>query len=140
MRHKLYSPWRCAGLVALLAAVAVSCNGAKNKIIPVTGKLLFADGKPLPAGTRLIFNPGEGGAGSASGVTSADGSFTVTHVTGKTGAEVGKYAVLLAAPEGGRESFFKIVPKEYYDGGVFFAEVKEGMPPLELKVKKAQPR
>ncbi len=136
MRPKWFPSHVCAVVVALLAAMTVSCGGPKNKIVPVEGKLLFTDGKPLPAGTQLLFTPGEGGTGAASGLTSADGSFQVTHVSGTQGAEVGKYAVLLAAPEANREGFFQIVPKDYYEGGVFFTEVKEGMPPLDLKVKK----
>jgi hypothetical protein len=122
--------------MALLAAATVGCDGPKKKVVPVQGKLLFSDGKPLPAGTRLLFTPGEGDTGTATGVTTDDGSFKVTHVSGSTGAEVGKYAILLAAPERQQEAFMKIVPKEYYDGGVFFADVKEGMGPLDFKVKK----
>jgi hypothetical protein len=136
VRHTLFCLRLYTGLVGLLAVATVGCGGPKNKIVPVGGKILFSDGKPLPAGTRLIFNPGEGGTGTASGVTAPDGSFKVTHVAGTTGAEVGKYAVLLAAPEHDREGFFKIVPRSYYDGGILFAEVKEGMQPLELRVKK----
>ena len=43
--------------------------------------------------------------------------------------------MLLAAPEGDRGTFFKLVPKDYYDGGVLTAEVREGMAPLDLKVR-----
>jgi hypothetical protein len=118
----------------VLTALAAGCGGPKNKIVPVEGKILFGDGKPLPAGTRLIFNPGQGGTGTATGITEADGSFKVTHVSGRRGAEVGTYAILLAAPEGERESFVKIVPEKYREGGVLSMEVKEGMPPLELRV------
>ncbi len=115
----------------------VGCAKAtKYKLVPVEGKILFADGKPLPAGTRLIFNPGEGGMGTASGVTDADGAFQLTHVSGAAGAEAGKYTVALSAPEGQQNTFFKIVPKDYYEGGALFAEVKEGMSSLQLKVAK----
>ena len=48
---------------------------------------------------------------------------------------VGKYTILLRAPEGNDGSFFKLIPSEYYDGGVLNADVAEGMTPLTLKVK-----
>jgi hypothetical protein len=125
------------GLVAALAVLAAGCNGeTKYPAVPVTGKLTFADGKPLPKGTKLLFNPSEGGMGTASAVTDADGSFTATHVNGTTGAEVGKYTVVLRAPDGEDARFYKLIPKDYYDAGAFAVEVAEGMPPLDLKVKK----
>ncbi len=124
----------CVGL--LLVLVTCGCQNGKYKIVPVEGKISFTDGKSLPAGTRLIFNPGEGGIGTATAVTAPDGSFKVAHVSGGTGAEIGKYSVQLAAPEGDTGSFFKIIPREYCDGGLLHAEVKEGMAPLDFKVKK----
>lgn len=137
MRYKPFSPSVRTGLVALLAAAAVGCgNSPKNKIVAVEGKIHYSDGKPLPAGTRLLFNPYEGGMGTAEGVTDGEGSFKMTHVTGIQGAEVGKYSVVLQAPEGEEGKFYKFVPKDYYDGGAFAVEVKEGMQPLDLKVLK----
>ena len=60
---------------------------------------------------------------------------------GKSGAEEGKYLVLLVAPDNDKEgAFYKIVPKDYYDGGVLWAEVKKGMDPLDLKVKRVGSR
>lgn len=121
-------------LAGLLAAAAAGCG---PKVLPVQGRVALADGKPPPAGTRLIFNPADGHARPASAVTDADGAFSVSHVTGAPGAEAGSYTILLAAPAGDQGSFFKVVPKAYYDGsGNLYAEVKEGMPPLELKLEK----
>ena len=54
----------------------------------------------------------------------------------RAGAEVGKYQVALLAPEGAGGEFWKLVPKEYAEGQMLSAEVKEGMPPLTLKVDK----
>ena len=123
-------------ITALLVLAGLGCgHNAKNPIVPVSGKVLFADGKPLPAGTRLLFNPAEGGNQTARGVTATDGTIQVTHATGAAGAEVGKYAVLLVAPEGDNGTFFKLVPRDYYDGGILTAEVREGMAPLEFKVR-----
>jgi hypothetical protein len=125
-----------SALLTLLAVLAVGCGGARNKVVPVEGRIRFSDGKALPAGTQLVFNPVEGRTGTAVGITSEDGSFKLTHVTTGEGAEVGKYSVLLKAPQGDSGSFYTIVPKDYWDVGVFAIEVKEGMAPLELKVAK----
>jgi hypothetical protein len=86
----------------------------------------------------LLFNPSEGGSGTAIGATEADGSFRLVHVSGQQGAEIGKYAVLLRAPQGDDGAFYRTVPKDYFDGGVLAAEIAEGMAPLDFAV--ATPR
>src|SRR5438477_6200867 len=112
-----------AVLAAVLVALLAGCgDGPKNKIVPVEGMIAFADGRKLPAGTRLLFNPGDGGTGAATAVTAEDGSFKAVRLGGRGGVEVGKYTVLLAAPEGDRGAFFRMLPKDYYDGGVFAVE------------------
>jgi hypothetical protein len=123
-------------LVVVVLFSALGCGGTTKPRVPVAGKITFADGRPLPAGTTVLLNPSEGRVGTASGKTSADGSFELTHVTGASGAEVGKYTVKLLAPEGDAE-FYKTVPKDVVNGEVLVAEVKEGMGALELTVPKA---
>jgi hypothetical protein len=128
---------RGAGVATAVVAIVLLAGCGENtnhKIVPVEGRILFSNGKALPAGTRLMFNPGDGTARTATGVTGEDGSFTVVHASGAKGAEVGRYTVLLAAPERESGAFFKIVPKDYYDGGMLAVDVVEGMPPLDLKV------
>jgi hypothetical protein len=110
-------------------------RGTKNPLVPVEGKVQFSDGKLLPLGTRLRFNPMQGGVGSAMGTTGEDGSFQVTHANGSSGAEEGKYVILLLAPEEDTGNFDKVVPKRYSEEGILVAEVKQGMSPLEFKVK-----
>lgn len=128
--------------VLLLLAVGLmmlaGCGDPKQaKIIPVDGKISFADGKPLPKGTRLIFNPAEGNMGTATGETDETGQFKVVHHTGKNGAGVGKYTVQIMAPEGQGAEFYKVVPRAYFDnGGLLAVEVKDGMESLKLAVKK----
>jgi len=120
---------------ALLVALAAGCGDApKHKVVPVEGTIAFADGRKLPAGTRLLFNPGDGTAGAATAVAAEDGTFKAVRLGGRAGVEVGKYTVLLAAPEKDNGAFFRMLPKDYYDGGVFAVQVREGMPPVELKV------
>jgi hypothetical protein len=124
-----------AVLAALLIAFVAGCGDApRHKVVPVEGTIAFADGRKLPAGTRLLFNPGDGSMGAATAVTAQDGTFNAVRIGGRTGVEEGKYTVLLAAPEGDNGVFFRMLPKDYYDGGVFAVEVREGMPPVEFKV------
>ena len=128
---------RLMGLVAVVAAAG--CDGPKNKVVPVTGKVVFADGKPLPAGTTVLFEPVEGGVGTASGEVGADGSFTMTHATAGAGAEVGKYTVKLYPPRAGAAEFYRAVAKDFAEGGLS-VEVKDGMSPVELKVPQGKGR
>jgi hypothetical protein len=123
-----------AGVASLLAA---SGCGSGKKTIDVSGKILYANNKPLPEGTRLHFEPAEGDRESATAVTKADGSFEVEHSRGGSGAEVGNYSIRVLPPEGFEGNFGKLVPESYIDGHVLKTEVKEGMSPLEFKV---QPR
>lgn len=124
-------------LAVLAAAISAGCSGGGSKpIVPAKGKIAYADGTTLPPGTRLLFNPTEGGMGTASGETAADGSFELTHVSGSSGAEVGKYTVSLLAPEGAGKEFFSRIPPGYADGSTLSAEVKDGMPPLAFTVPK----
>jgi hypothetical protein len=132
MKWNVTSGWIVVSACCLLGA---GCGKTKYKIVDVKGKIAFQDGKPLPNGTKLIFQPAVGMTGGAWGITDDAGSFQVEHVNGSDGAELGKYTVLLAAPTDNSEAFYSSVPKEYVEGGVFAVEVKEGMPPLELKVK-----
>jgi hypothetical protein len=104
--------------------------------MPVQGTLSFEDGNPLPSGTRIQLNPTEGGVGPASARTDESGSFTLEHISGSTGAEIGMYTVVLQPPLEGDGTFEKLVPREYYGEGAFAIEVKDGMPPIELKVKR----
>jgi hypothetical protein len=125
---------RLAGF-ALMAAAVIGCAGGESKpLVSVSGTIAFADGRPLPTGTRLMFNPGDGRTESAIAVTGPDGAFEAVRVSGGKGVSEGKYVVLLRAPEGDQGNFFKIIPSEYYSDGVLIAEVKDGMSPLALRV------
>ena len=137
MRKNHYHLIAACGVAGTLLLIA-GCSRTRHPIVEVNGKILFADGKALPAGTQLIFHPSEGGSGGASASTGADGSFSVEHVSGTMGAEVGKYIVTLAAPPDDT-SFHNMVPKAYCDGGVLVVDVKEGMSPVDLKVKRKEP-
>lgn len=120
-------------LVLSCLMLVTGCGKNNGKLVEVEGKIQFADGQPLPKGTRLYLLPATGKMGGGSAVTGEDGSFKVTHESGSTGAALGKYTVQLAAPENDA-SFFKMIPKDYYEGGMLTIEVKEDMKPVALKV------
>lgn len=126
-------------LLLCIPAICLSGCGSSTqaKIVPVEGKIVFQDGKPLPGGTRLIFNPAAGNMGTATGITDESGTFKVVHHTGRNGAGIGKYTVQVVAPEGQGAEFYKKVSRTYFDnGGILTAEVAEGMGPITFTVKK----
>lgn len=126
--------WRLPTAIALAFVIGCSGSGVRPAV-PVTGKIAFSDGKLLPAGTRLMFNPGDGATESAVAVVAADGTFEAERVSGRKGLLIGRYTVLLRAPEANDGSFFKLVPSDYVDGGMLDADVQPDMPPLSLVVK-----
>lgn len=132
----MYKPMirSCCLFAGIVAALAASGCGRKNETVDVSGKILYANNKPLPEGTRLHFEPTEGDRKAAMAVTTADGSFEVKHSQGGSGAEVGNYSIRVIPPEGFQGNFGKLVPESYIEGHVLKVEVKEGLAPLELKV------
>lgn len=127
---------RILAMALVTCTLALSgCGRAVEKpIVPVAGKIALANGKKLPVGTRLVFEPFEGRVGAAVGTIADDGSFQATHVTGAAGAEEGKYTVKLLPPEAGASEYSKLVPKQLQEEPFASAEVKAGMQPLEFKV------
>jgi hypothetical protein len=104
-------------------------------MVPVHGVVKFSDGQPLPAGTKLQFEPAEGRTGTASAIVEADGRFQAIHVSGRNGVEVGKYIVQIIPPREQEKEFYKLTSKDIAEG-TLTAEIREGMGPLELKVPK----
>src|SRR4051812_30612282 len=112
-------------IILLAALAAAGCQGAK--VVPVNGKITFANGKPVPQGTKVLFRP-EAGGNMAGGVTDRDGNYKLA-VGPKEGAEPGKYFVVIQPPEDD-----KTVPPKYAEGSLT-AEVRENMPPLDFKLE-----
>jgi hypothetical protein len=79
---------------ASVAAVflATGCGGDKKKLAKVSGKVTL-DGKALD-GASVVFNPVDGGR-PATGVTGADGHFTLTTYTSGDGAQLGEHKVTI---------------------------------------------
>ena len=81
-------------LAATAAATAlfVGCD-SKVKLSKVSG-VVTLDGKPLD-GATVVFHPVEGGR-PATGVTGADGRFSLTTYTSGDGAQIGEHKVVIS--------------------------------------------
>src|SRR4051812_42338481 len=91
---------RTAGSIALsLALIAAGCggpSGAPNDIrasaVPVSGKVLWADGRPLAHGW-VVFTPKTVPAQEANAPTGPDGTFHLSTFGKGDGAIPGRYVV-----------------------------------------------
>jgi hypothetical protein len=87
---------RVARRTLIVAAVAVfaaaGCGGDKKKLAKVSGKVTL-DGKALD-GATIMFHPADGGR-PATGLTGADGHFTLTTYSSGDGAQVGEHKVTI---------------------------------------------
>lgn len=105
--------------LALSAAVFISgCGG--EKLIPVSGKVTFADGKPLTSGS-VMFKPdkakGNTFSGEAIGEINSSGEYTLQS-RGKPGAPAGAYKVIVTStgpttPDNTKVSTQSLVPQKY---------------------------
>jgi hypothetical protein len=136
MRSTITACVRAAALAGF-ATLAAGCSQTDKPIVPVEGKIKFSDGKPVPAGTKLMFEPTEGRTGTASATVEAEGAFKLKHVSGSGGAEIGKYTIQVKPTREGEAEFYKMVSKDKAEGSLY-AEVKEGMGPLELTLNKGK--
>lgn len=81
-------------LLGAALLTVVGCGGGASTI-PIKGKLVFDDGKPV-SGASIRFMPtGEKGR-MASGYTSKDGTFELTTVNAGDGAQPGDYVVVVS--------------------------------------------
>lgn len=131
------SRWLAAAIV--FSTLLGGCGSAKHPLVQVKGRVVFEDGQPLPAGTRIILEPVEPGRMPAVGELSSDGTFELKHTSGSRGAEIGKYRVRIAAPPGDAGSFFRLVPESYAEGNELLLEVKPNLGEVVWKVRRKNP-
>jgi hypothetical protein len=99
--------FRILANISLVAVLSVGfssgCGGAPNDkphTVPVTG-IVTLDGKPLE-GATVRFNPTDPKKNGGTGVTDAQGKYTLVHAT-NDGASPGSYKVVIehfASPDG----------------------------------------
>jgi len=85
-------------LACFHAAALGMCAGCGPTMVPVSGKVTLADGKPA-AGSQVAFEGGpEGKAVSARGDVRADGSFELSTIKPGDGVPPGMYKVQVNPP------------------------------------------
>ncbi|WP_165219586.1 hypothetical protein [Aquisphaera insulae] len=94
LRRGTARTWYLAAAAAALP-VLTGCGGGSRPTVPVAGKVVHKDGKPLTAGFVFLI-PAESGGIEASGQIQADGTFRPESL-GLDGAAPGDYKVKLAA-------------------------------------------
>jgi hypothetical protein len=125
-----WSGWilRLAPIVVFL----VILSGCGNPKYPVTGKVLFKDGTPLPPGGMIFFSPVDSSNHTAArAYLEEDGSFTLSTDSEGDGSLLGKFKVSIKPPPQGRgeddpKTNTHIIDPKYYSGD------KSG---IELEVK-----
>src|ERR1700690_2374840 len=85
---------RCASI--MLVAALLGTSGCGPGLLPVNGKLVWDDGKPV-SGANVRFVPVSGSEdGAAVGQTDKDGSFTLVASGGANGVRPGDYKVVVS--------------------------------------------
>jgi hypothetical protein len=111
--------------------ILAGCSESLGKLVPVQGKIMMADGKPLPGG-HVTFVQIERDPKTPSltpeGVIEADGSYTL-FTKGQPGAPPGKYRVVLL-PGSDRKAWSSGVPRQYSN---------QQKSPLEVEVMENKP-
>lgn len=133
--------WLSLGSFGLCLVSALGCGGGGD-LLPVTGKVKYADG-PLPQGeiSVITFTPDKLGAGvkakGASGNIGADGTFRLSSGRDMEGVYAGTYKVTLTVLKKypGKDS---LVAKKYdtVETTPLTAEVKPGQQHFEWTLDK----
>ena len=91
MNRRTFLAYSC---VSLLGATAVGCGPkAPYEIAPIKGVATY-NGKPLPEGFTLQFEPADGSRPSVAKINS-DGSFEAVHTASQKGVKPGSNAVVV---------------------------------------------
>lgn len=80
-------------LLTLFSFSVAGCEPAQTKTYPVTGQVVFSDGKPVMLGTVEFLSPDE--KLNATGTIRPDGSFVVGTFTDSDGACEGEHSVIV---------------------------------------------
>jgi hypothetical protein len=137
-----------AALALATFTVVAGCGGEPFSFVPVSGKVTYSDGSPIPGGPVVVrFVPiepkrsGKDVAGAATGyVTGKDGAFPgVSTRTPLDGVVPGWYKVMVIGDPSGRASF-QTVPAQYTSASTtpLKVEVTASNRYFLLKVEKPQ--
>jgi hypothetical protein len=91
---------RLAVSVVMFSVAGCKAPGDEGNRVPVSGKVTFADGKPLPRGT-VIFTPGEGNLSQHEprGAIDEQGNYKVDTTERLAGVMPGRYTVTIISQE-----------------------------------------
>ena len=78
-------------------ALLSGCSKGELPTYPILGRVLYADGKPLPGGVLVLESLEGVGKSNPRGTIEPDGSFTIKTPPDRAGAEAGKYQVIVQA-------------------------------------------
>ena len=136
--------FRTCTYVLIFTVFMLSITGCgqatRSPIVEVSGTIAYEDGDVLPEGTKVVLSPVLGGAGSAMAETDAAGNFSLKHVSGSSGAEVGNYTVELRSPPGMEQEFYSSVPSAYTDGGALATTIPDDGGSIKLVLRKSRTR
>jgi hypothetical protein len=139
-RRRSFARLRALAWAAIAAAFAGCGGGDPFDYVPISGRLTYEDGEPIPApGIRLFFHPvdvppqGDMYPRPAGAEVDADGRFDcATSVSYGDGVVPGRQKVVLyyATDADGR----LLVPEEYTHSSTTPLEIDSSDSPLEIKV------
>src|SRR5262245_3730672 len=106
---------RRMALLGMIVFLTAGCGGGP-KLVPVKGRVVFADGRPVTAAS-ISFSPDtdkeNNSTLSATSLLQLDGSFTLRTYPHGDGAMVGSYRVTISLGRGGRGNLAKYTrPKD----------------------------
>lgn len=119
-------------LIFLFVLLPLGCGDGKPDNVPISGKVVYANGKPLTGG-MIVFNPLKEGETAPLAAIQQDGTFEISARGG--GISPGEYKVSLAPAEGEtapareeRSTSSFPVPEKYLQASTsgWTATVKEG--------------
>ena len=133
-----------AGLILAVSAVLSGCGS--DTALPELGEVsgtVTLDDKPA-SNMEVRFEPQDKG-GTSSGVTDAEGKYTLTYLGEQPGAVVGTHTVRIIGVAGGGPAGGETgevvpdVPARYNTESVLTEEVKEGPNEINFDLKTGQP-
>jgi len=130
---------------SVFMAVSIGCS-SKHPTYPVSGRVTYPNGTPLPGGT-IDFDAVDlkGNLANATGIIEKDGSFRVYTFQENDGAVVGKHRVAILPPptseeRGGRRISNAVDSRftEFESSGLTVTVNRDGPNYFELQVEPAQ--
>lgn len=99
----LQKTWRTLAGVSVAFCALAAIAGCGEKKFPIRGKVIFADGTPVPSGLVVLSPVDPASRVGARGYIQTDGSFELSTDKEGDGVLPGKFKVLVHGPNAGRE-------------------------------------